>query len=80
LAGRLVERIQRLIPGGRCPLCRFPTYAPEPNPEQLAAEVVARIVADFADWQPRHGLCGQCAELYRARPLSAGAAESLPNG
>ncbi len=70
---------QGLAPGGRCPLCRFPTYAPEPAPQQLPAAVVALIVADFPDWQPRHGLCGQCAELYRARPLSARAAELLPN-
>jgi hypothetical protein len=69
-----------LAPGGRCPLCRFPTYAPEPNPGLLPPEVVARVIADFPTWRPCHGLCGQCAELYRARPLSAGAAESLPNG
>ncbi|MBI1815171.1 MAG: hypothetical protein HYR72_09350 [Deltaproteobacteria bacterium] len=68
-----------LVAGGRCPLCRFSTYTPEPAPEDLPNEVVACIAQDFADWQPTDGLCRQCADLYRARPMSIAAAERLPN-
>jgi len=57
----------RLAPGMRCPLCRFPTYAPEPAPEQLPSEVIEQVRADFPDWHPSDGLCIQCADLYRAR-------------
>lgn len=60
-----------LTPGGRCPLCRFPTYAPEPAPEHLGIDVVQHIVADFPEWRRHHGLCRQCADLYRARAVSA---------
>ncbi len=49
------------LPGDPCPLCRFPTYrwveAPSP-------EAVARIRADFPDWDPAQGLCERCAEAY----------------
>jgi len=63
-------------PGGRCPLCGFPTYAFEP--ETLSPEVTAQIVQDFPRWLPSHGLCRQCADLYRARQSSANAARRLP--
>ncbi len=53
--------------GERCPLCRFPTHAFELNPEALPGEVVAEIQHDFPAWEPAHGLCIQCADLYRAR-------------
>jgi hypothetical protein len=53
--------------GTRCPLCGFPTYSFEPNPDRLPGEVVARIRADFATWQPSLGLCQQCSDLYRSR-------------
>lgn len=66
--------------GGCCPLCRFPTYAFEPHPERLPAHVVARIAQDFPAWRPAHGLCSQCADLYRARPLSTAAVRVLPQG
>jgi len=65
--------------GGRCPLCRFPTYVFAPEPERLPAEVVARIAQDFPAWRPAHGLCSQCADLYRTRVLSAAAARQLPS-
>ena len=58
-------------PGGRCPLCGFPTYAFEPEPERLSPQLLVEIVQDFPRWRPSHGLCGQCADLYRARRLSA---------
>jgi hypothetical protein len=62
-----------LAPGGRCPLCRFPTYAPEPDPDTLPANVAACITADFPAWLPSHGLCRQCADLYRARTVETAA-------
>ncbi|MBI2985338.1 MAG: hypothetical protein HYY45_01085 [Deltaproteobacteria bacterium] len=65
-------------PGGRCPLCGFPTYAFEPHPECLSSDVIGQITQDFPRWHPSHGLCGQCAELYRARRLSVAAAMLLP--
>jgi hypothetical protein len=53
-------------PGGRCPLCGFPTYVFEHKPEELPAEALARITQDFPQWHPSDGLCTQCADLYRA--------------
>jgi hypothetical protein len=67
-----------LLPGGRCPLCRFPTHAPEPAPQSLSPEVVARIVADSPAWSVSAGLCRQCADLYRAEVLSRRALAELP--
>jgi len=65
-------------PGSRCPLCGFPTYAFEPEPERLPDELIIRITRDFPSWRPSHGLCAQCADLYRACQLSARAATHLP--
>jgi hypothetical protein len=70
--------VERLMPGGRCPLCRFPTHAPEPTPENLPADLLADITARFPAWRPAHGICRQCADLYRARALSLAAAAQLP--
>lgn len=53
--------------GTRCPLCSFPTYSFEPNPDRIPVEVVARIRADFPTWQPPLGLCQQCSDLYQSR-------------
>ena len=65
-------------PGGRCPLCGFPTYTFEPDAGCLSPEVIDQITEDFPRWRPAHGLCRQCADLYRARELSLRAAMSLP--
>ena len=65
-------------PGTRCPLCGFPTYAFEPEPERLLSEVISQITQDFPHWHPSHGLCTQCADLYRARRASVAAAMLLP--
>jgi hypothetical protein len=54
-------------PGERCPLCRFPTHAFEPDPLGLPAGTVGAIRGDFPHWEPAHGLCLQCADLYRVR-------------
>lgn len=67
-----------LVPGGRCPLCRSPTYSPEPNPRSLPRAFVNRILSDFPSWSPAAGLCRQCADLYRAQPLSLRAAAEIP--
>lgn len=67
-------------PGSPCPLCRFPTYAFEPEPELLPADLVERITREFPRWRPAHGLCVQCAQLYRARAISEAAARELPGG
>lgn len=56
-----------LAPGLPCPLCRLPTFSPEPDPELLAAQLVESIVAEFPTWKPERGLCRQCADLFRAR-------------
>ena len=65
-------------PGTRCPLCRFPTHAFEPGPENLGRQVIAAIERDFPQWTPSAGLCAQCADLYRANQLSVEAARALP--
>lgn len=64
--------------GSRCPLCGFPTHVFEPEPECMPANVIAQITRDFPKWHPSHGLCAQCADLYRAHHLSASAATRLP--
>jgi hypothetical protein len=65
-------------PGSRCALCGFPTYSFEPEPDSLPTEALAKIAQDFPRWHPSHGLCAQCAELYRAHSISTRAATSLP--
>jgi hypothetical protein len=62
-------------PGPRpCPLCRFPTYELQTGETELAS----LIGGDFPRWRPEHGLCRQCADLYRAREMSRSAAAMLP--
>lgn len=64
--------------GSRCPVCRFPTYDFEQAPERLPADVIARVREDFPDWHPSRGICSQCVELYRTRPLSLSEMAHLP--
>ncbi|MDQ7843964.1 MAG: hypothetical protein QN141_02790 [Armatimonadota bacterium] len=47
--------------GGRCPLCRFPTYEWATTIEEAVA---ARIRTDFPDWHPRLKACARCVEGY----------------
>lgn len=61
-----------------CPLCRFPTFELQPGGVEIGAEVVALIRADFPAWQPEHGLCRQCTDLYQAREMSRAEAALLP--
>jgi len=74
----VVGTYEGYYPGARCPLCGFPTYTFEPEPERLAPEVANQITQDFPHWQCADGLCMQCADLYRARNASASATQSLP--
>jgi hypothetical protein len=66
--------------GTRCPVCGFPTYDLEPAAERLPPDFVARVTADFPGWHPAQGICRQCADLYRARPLSEAELALLPKG
>lgn len=49
------------LPGGRCPLCGFPTHDWAPAIDE---PVAAKIVADFPRWHRGHGACGRCVEGY----------------
>ncbi|MBI2080724.1 MAG: molecular chaperone TorD family protein, partial [candidate division NC10 bacterium] len=66
------------LPGERCPLCRFPTHAFEPDPSGLPPEVLEGVRADFPAWDPTRSLCRQCADLYRARFLEVSGAGAPP--
>jgi hypothetical protein len=61
----------------RCPLCGFPTADLEPDAEGLSRGARKEIHRDFPAWEPHHGLCRQCADLYREleadRPARAAA-------
>lgn len=61
-----------------CPLCRFPTYQLLDGTTELLAETLLLIKADFPTWRPEHGLCLQCADLYRAMEMSRSAEALLP--
>jgi hypothetical protein len=65
-------------PGTHCPLCKFPTHAYEPEPNNLGAEVLAALKEDFPNWTASLGLCIQCADLYRSRQMSVDALRLLP--
>jgi hypothetical protein len=61
-----------------CALCGFPTADAEPDAGGLPPTVRADIVADFPAWTPADGCCRQCADLYRARPLTLLGLAALP--
>ena len=56
---------------GRCPLCRFPLAALDPQPERLSAGARAAIRARHSAWTIEQGLCSQCLDLYEARHAEA---------
>jgi hypothetical protein len=64
--------------GACCPICRFPTCDFEPGEMGLSFDLVARIRADFPFWDAERGICRQCADLYRARPLSSSDLALIP--
>jgi hypothetical protein len=61
-----------------CPLCRFPTFDLQPGGVEIGLDVTNLIRADFPAWQPEHGLCRQCADLYQTREMSRAEAALLP--
>ena len=61
-----------------CPLCRFPTFPLCSGETELSEEDRGEIRGDFPSWKPEHGLCRQCADLYRAREMSRAAEAVLP--
>ena len=63
------ERLTRMLGQGgiRCPLCHFPTREGVRDWSGGQATVAEAIHMDYPMWQPSHGACLQCAELYRSR-------------
>jgi hypothetical protein len=53
----------RPTPGASCPLCDSPTFN-WADASMVPAEVLRRIAAEFPAWQPEHGLCSRCSEIY----------------
>ncbi len=56
-----------LLPGGRCPLCRFPSavlFVPDPT-------LAGRVAAAHPGWQVEEGLCERCHDRYRLVPVGA---------
>jgi hypothetical protein len=54
----------RLLPGGRCPLCRFPSVVlHEPEPP-----IADRIAAAHPVWRAELGCCERCHDRYRLAP------------
>ncbi len=62
----------------RCGVCSFPTVDLEPEPALLPDAVVTAIMEDIPGWVAGQGICRQCADLYRARPMSLAAADLMP--
>ena len=52
--------------GAACPLCRFATYD-WADSSSFSPQINVAVTADFPEWTPDEGICGQCAELYRSR-------------
>lgn len=63
------ERLTRTLGQGgvRCPLCHFPTREGVRDWSHERAAVAEAIRADYPTWEPSHGACLQCVELYRSR-------------
>lgn len=62
--GEEVKKI--LIPGGPCPLCKFPTHN-WINTSSLDERIIQSVRADFPDWQVDDGICDRCTECYTVR-------------
>ena len=60
-----------------CPLCHFPTRDGVCDWTGERALVTQLIRADFPSWEPSHGACTQCADLYRIRVRTT---VGVPNG
>ena len=54
-------------PGAPCPLCGFPTH----HWTDVAGDTLIRAIhLDVPDWEPDHGLCERCFEMYELRSLT----------
>jgi hypothetical protein len=65
---------------GICLLCQSPGALLFPGGGSVPPEVVEEVTSDFPRWRSADGLCRQCEDVYRARPLSREAARLLPSG
>lgn len=58
------------LPGGPCPLCRFPTHDWVPEPGALGTALLRAVRASRPAWEPAEGICGHCSLLFGARVRS----------
>ncbi|MHC4090556.1 MAG: hypothetical protein ACYSVY_09820 [Planctomycetota bacterium] len=58
--------LRRQAPGGRCPLCGFPTHDWFEFRSNLDDAVADAIGQHHAGWCADSGACRQCAEIYTA--------------
>ncbi|MEE9294979.1 MAG: hypothetical protein V3W34_08485 [Phycisphaerae bacterium] len=67
LVGSLVDtRDSEKAPGGRCPLCGFPTHDWFDFPGVEDGTIADAVRSNHPDWSIESGLCRQCAEMYAA--------------
>lgn len=64
-AGPRAVREDRPFPGGRCPLCGFPTHS-WADRSRMGEGIQRRIVSEFPDWEADQGACTRCIEMYEA--------------
>jgi len=60
-----LKQARRPEPGATCPLCGFPSFH-WTDATALPPSITAQILAEFADWQPEHGVCRRCVEVYES--------------
>ncbi len=63
-----------------CPVCQGLGSNALSSGMVLQESLASEIRQDAPRWQPVQGLCLQCLDLYRSRPLSRAAAAALPKG
>jgi hypothetical protein len=64
---------------GICPVCCCAARADALRGTAIPRTVLDEVRLDFPEWQTEDGICEQCVELYKARPLSRQAAGVLPS-
>jgi hypothetical protein len=57
------------LPGGRCPLCRFPAA----ELRRPAPPIALAIQLEFPAWRPEAGVCERCLDRARLAPTPGGA-------
>ncbi|MBT3353063.1 MAG: hypothetical protein HOC91_11125 [Nitrospinaceae bacterium] len=55
-----VELHRTYGPGSSCPLCQFPTHEWAETGDELSQV----INEEYPDWEPKQGICSQCANRY----------------